>query len=132
VLRFGASLLYAQWRDVGLGPVLVPTSAANITADVRRTVAEYPQPEALLADAVYGSSFGRRDLLAALLASTHQGPALRLLDNGLRSAGRVIPVAWVVDARLVSPRLQGWREDLLGDIDYSGVRSLASSRHPSP
>jgi len=41
-----------------------------------------------------------------------------------------VPVAWVVDARLVSPRLRGWREDTLGDVDYSAVRSLASSRRP--
>jgi hypothetical protein len=39
-----------------------------------------------------------------------------------------IPIAWVVDARLVSPRLEGWREDVLGNVDYSVVKSLASSR----
>ncbi|HKD34914.1 MAG TPA: hypothetical protein VKB73_15870 [Gaiellaceae bacterium] len=39
-----------------------------------------------------------------------------------------IPISWVVDARLVSSRLQGWREDDLGAVDYSRVRSLASSR----
>jgi hypothetical protein len=41
---------------------------------------------------------------------------------------QVIPIAWVVDARLVSPRLTGWREDDLGAVDYTRVRSLASSR----
>jgi len=41
---------------------------------------------------------------------------------------KFIPIAWVVDARLVSPRLQGWREDDLGSVDYSRVRSRASSR----
>ena len=39
-----------------------------------------------------------------------------------------IPISWVVDARLVSPRLQGWREDDLGAVDYTRVRSRASSR----
>jgi hypothetical protein len=39
-----------------------------------------------------------------------------------------IPISWVVDARLVSSRLQGWREDDLGAVDYSRVRSLVSSR----
>ncbi|HEY6836176.1 MAG TPA: hypothetical protein VI142_06855 [Gaiellaceae bacterium] len=39
-----------------------------------------------------------------------------------------IPIAWVVDARLVSPRLRSWREDDLGSVDYTRVRSPASSR----
>jgi hypothetical protein len=41
---------------------------------------------------------------------------------------KIIPISWVVDARLVSPRLEGWREDDLGAVDYTRVRSLASSR----
>jgi hypothetical protein len=41
---------------------------------------------------------------------------------------KVIPISWVVDARLVSPRLTGWREDDLGAVDYTRVRSLGSSR----
>jgi hypothetical protein len=40
----------------------------------------------------------------------------------------IIPISWVVDARLVSPRLTGWREDKLGAVDYTRVRSRASSR----
>jgi len=130
VLRFGARVLYAQWRDVGLGPVLVADSAENVTADFSRLVAAYPQGEALLAEAVHHSGFGRRDLLAAVLASTEQGPALERLDAALRALGRVVPIAWVVDARLVSPRLEGWREDVLGSVDYAEVRSRASSRRP--
>ena len=125
VLRFGARVLYAEWRDVGLGPVLVADSAVNVTADFTRLVAAYPQAEALLAEAVHLSGFGRRDLLAAVLASTEQGPALERLDAALRALGRVVPVAWVVDARLVSPRLEGWREDVLGNVDYAAVRSRA-------
>jgi hypothetical protein len=76
------------------------------------------------------SGFGAPDLLAAVLGSTEQGLPLERLDGALRSFGRVIPIAWVVDARLVSPRLQGWREDVLGNVDYSAVRSLASSPRP--
>jgi hypothetical protein len=130
VLRFGARVLYAQWRDVGLGPVLVADSAPNVTTDFSRLVAAYPQTEALVADAVHRSGFDRPDLLAAVLASTEQGPALERLDGALRALGRVVPIAWVVDARLVSPRLEGWREDVLGNVDYSEVRSRASSRRP--
>jgi hypothetical protein len=33
----------------------------------------------------------------------------------------VVPIAWVADARLVSPRLRGWREDELGAVDYTRV-----------
>jgi hypothetical protein len=33
----------------------------------------------------------------------------------------VVPIAWAVDARLVSPRLRGWREDELGAVDYRRV-----------
>ncbi|MGZ8741243.1 MAG: hypothetical protein ACXWZ8_11675, partial [Gaiellaceae bacterium] len=130
VLRFGARVLYAQWRDVGLGPVLVADSARNVTTDFRRWIAAYPQAEALLAEAVYRSGFGRPDLLAAVFAATEQDPVLARLDSALRSLGRVVPIAWVVDARLVSPRLEGWREDVLGNVDYAAVRSRASSRRP--
>jgi hypothetical protein len=130
VLRFGARVVYAQWRDVGLGPVLVAESARNVTTDFTRLLAAYPQAEALLAEAVQRSGFGRTDLLAAVLASTEQGAALERLDGALRARGRVVPIAWVVDARLVSPRLEGWREDVLGNVDYSEVRSPASSRRP--
>jgi hypothetical protein len=33
----------------------------------------------------------------------------------------VVPIAWAVDARMVSPRLRGWREDELGAVDYTKV-----------
>jgi hypothetical protein len=38
-----------------------------------------------------------------------------------------IPISWVVDARLVSPRLRGWREDDLGVVDYTSVQARAST-----
>jgi hypothetical protein len=130
VLRFGANVLYAQWRDVGLGPVLVTGSAEHVSTEFDRWIADYPQAEALLAEAVYRSGSTTDELLDSLLASTEQGPALARLDNALVSLGRVVPIAWVVDARLVSSRLEGWREDLLGNVDYAEVRSRASSRRP--
>jgi len=43
-------------------------------------------------------------------------------------ASALVPIAWVADARLVSPRLRGWREDELGSVDYSRVRLRAPSR----
>jgi hypothetical protein len=43
-------------------------------------------------------------------------------------ANALVPIAWVADARLVSPRLSGWREDELGAVDYTRVRLRAPSR----
>lgn len=40
----------------------------------------------------------------------------------------VVPIAWVADARLVSPRLRGWGEDELGNVDYSRIRLRGPSR----
>ena len=46
----------------------------------------------------------------------------------LAQGKHVIPIAWVADARLVSPRLRGWREDQLGNVDYARIRLRGSSR----
>lgn len=45
-----------------------------------------------------------------------------------RPGACVIPIAWAVDARLVSPRLQGWSEDASGRVDYSRLRVRAPNR----
>ncbi len=72
-LRYGAGLLVASWRDLGLR-----VRIADKNADAR---------------------FVR-------VASLPKG---------------AIPIARAVDARLVSPRLRGWREDARGVVDYSRV-----------
>ena len=82
------------------------------------------------AQLVLDDRIGSRALLLRALAATDQGAALARFDADLRGAASFVPVAWVVDARLVSPRLRGWYEDALGDVDYAAVRSLASSRSP--
>jgi hypothetical protein len=127
VLRYGARLLDADWRDIGLGPLLV---SARGDATFQRLIAPYAQGEALPAQLVLGEQVPGRSRLLRLLAATQQGNELERLDHGLRRTAAVIPVAWVVDARLVSPRLQGWHEDVLGNVDYAAVRSLASSPRP--
>jgi hypothetical protein len=129
VLRFGARLLYAEWRDVGLGPRLV-TESARADASFRRVLAAYPQEEAIPAQLVLDDGVGRRESLLRALAAVQQHALLSRFDEELRDSAAVVPVAWVVDARLVSPRLAGWREDVLGNVDYSAVRSRASSRRP--
>jgi hypothetical protein len=126
-LRYGARLLYGQWRDVGLGPRLV-TEPAAADGSFARLRAAYPQAEAVPAQLVLHDGIGSRALLLRALAATDQSAALTRFDDDLRASATFVPVAWVVDARLVSPRLRGWREDALGDVDYAAVRSLASSR----
>jgi hypothetical protein len=85
-LAYGAGLLVAAWRDIGLGAFF---GRGRPDARFERVLAPYPRDEALR-DAVRGRT--------------------------------VIPISWVVDARLVSPRLRGWREDRLGAVDYTRVR----------
>jgi hypothetical protein len=85
-LAYGAELLVAAWRDIGLGPYF---ARGKPDARFERVLAPYPREEALH-NAVHGA---------------------------------VIPIAWAVDARLVSPRLRGWREGPLGAVDYTRVRT---------
>jgi hypothetical protein len=49
-------------------------------------------------------------------------PRLHALKQRAGAGELVFPIAWVADARLVSPRLRGWREDELGSVDYAAVR----------
>jgi len=128
-LRSDARVLYAQWRDVGLGPQLV-TEPARVDGAFGRRLAAYPQSEALPAQLVLHDNIGSRPLLLPALAASDQSAPLTRFDDDLRLSARFVPVAWVVDSRLVSPRLRGWREDALGDVDYAAVRSLASSPRP--
>jgi hypothetical protein len=107
-LQYGARLLYAQWRELGLGVRLVGQKAPA-DADVLRVRAAYPQDEALVG--LLG--------LPAPLAAVDQRPALDVLDVRLRKSALVIPVSWVADARWVSPRVRGWSQDVLGDVDYT-------------
>jgi hypothetical protein len=129
-LHLGARTLYGVWRDVGLGPELV--SKPPFDASLLRLVAEYPQEEALPAELVLRYGAASRSGLLRALAVAQQHAQLERVDDGLRESARIVPVAWVSDARLVSPRVRGWREDALGDVDYSSVRYPASSRRPSP
>jgi hypothetical protein len=55
--------------------------------------------------------------LERLLAPYPRPRALLALARGKQ----LIPISWVADARLVSPRLRGWHEDELGSVDYARV-----------
>ena len=52
-LRYGARLLWAQWRDNGLGPRLVSGVNAQADGGLQRIIAAYPQEEALTAQLVF-------------------------------------------------------------------------------
>jgi hypothetical protein len=110
-LAYGAGLLFGQWREVGLGPELVG-AGGHPDAEFRRVVAPYPQDEALLG--ALGVPTG--------LGSVDQQRAFADADARNTAAASIIPVCWVADVRLVSPSLVGWREDVLGDVDYTQVR----------
>lgn len=109
-LRYGAQLLFAQWREAGLGPQLVG-SGAPADASFVRDAAVYPQDEALLAPLGLHAGLGADD----------QRSEFDRFDAELRDNARVIPISWVADARWVSPRVTGWSEDVLGDVDYTRV-----------
>jgi len=132
-LRQGALLLYANWRDLGLGPITLRSGSGpdvKVNAGIDRTIAAYAQVEAIPAELVLRGEVGSERLLLRALGAAQQRAPLELLDAQMRRRASAIPLAWVVDARLVSPRLEGWREDALGNVDYAEVRSLASSRSP--
>jgi len=83
-LAYGAGVLVAAWRDLGLG-------------------------------AYFGK--GRPDARFE-----------RVFDPKPQPGRHVIPIAWAVDAYLVSPRVQGWRESDRGAVDYSRLKSRARRR----
>jgi len=72
-----------------------------------------------------GAHVGGDDAELVRLAAAY--PKLSAL-TAYGHANALVPIAWVADARLVSPRLRGWREDELGSVDYSWVRLRAPSR----
>jgi len=49
--------------------------------------------------------------------------------SSLRPARPAIPIAWAVDAHLVSTRVKGWRESDRGVVDYRALRFRARRRH---
>jgi hypothetical protein len=129
---YRAQTVWAPWRDLRLEAEVVPRRAAGRggAAVFRRMAAAYPHPEALLAAALlpHTQPANARRTLVAALGARNPLPLLARADAELQADGRVIPVAWASDARLVSSRLRGWRRDSLGAVDYTRVRAPARSR----
>ena len=120
-LDYGADVLYGQWREAGLGPVLVRPDEPH-DAELVRLVAPYPPTEALPAAVVLGRGLGNRGEILRALARVYQEGPLAMVGRRLRAEARVVPIAWVTDERLVSRRLHGWREGALGGVNYARVR----------
>lgn len=115
-----ASIVVADWRDLGLGAVVDRTGPARF----ERLTALYPGAEGLLL--ALEPRPGK--LLREALAARDPAPALGRLDAQLRRSAGVVPLAWAVGARLISPRLAGWRQDALGLADYLRVRVTSRRR----
>ena len=124
-LQYAAETLVADWRELGLGAQVVKRSSG---ARFERLVAAYPHDEALAAALLLPSGGPVHALLLHALAQRDPARALARVDAALRAESAVVPVARVASARLVSPRLRGWRQDALGVVDYSSVRALAGTR----
>jgi hypothetical protein len=92
-LRDQADLVASNWLELGLGPIVGAAGRSRFV----RIQAEYPRTDAIERE-------------------------LGLTDARAYAGWLVVPLAWVADARLVSPRLRGWAEDELGVPDYTRVR----------
>jgi hypothetical protein len=139
---YRANLVAAAWRDLGFGPVVFPTAdfgrrlaGGDADAWFRRLVAPYPLPEAVLAALLLpddgrnpwlGRTSAPERLLRRALGAADPHPFLARADAELQSSAAVVPLAGVTSARLVSPRLRGWRQDALGVVDYTKVRARPS------
>ena len=94
--------------------------------DLPRVAVRFAEP--LDPELVYGTNLlvaSWRDIgLGAYVGKGRPDARLvRVFDTGsLQPAPLAIPIAWAVDARLVSPRLRGWRENALGVVDYRRLR----------
>jgi hypothetical protein len=55
---------------------------------------------------------------------------VRVFDPKPDLRSEVIPIAWAVDAHLVSSRIKGWRESGRGVVDYGALRFQARRRRP--
>ena len=91
-LRDEADLVASNWLELGLGPIVGARGSSRFV----RIQAQYSRPDAIERE-------------------------LGITDARAYAEWRVVPLAWVADARLVSPRLRGWAEDALGVPDYTRV-----------
>jgi hypothetical protein len=102
-----------------------PSPPARVFRDARRTIAGLSHVRVRIAvegDATlrYGATLlvaSWRDLGLDVRIAQHEANAFFVRS----SPPRGIAVAHAVDARFVSPRVRGWREDTRGVVDYAAV-----------
>jgi hypothetical protein len=103
----------------------MPSPSPRLFRDTRRGISDLPRVPvriAVIGDATlrYGASLlvaAWRDLGLDVRIAQHDANALFTRRFGLGS----IQIAHAVDARFVSPRVSGWREDAQGVVDYARV-----------
>lgn len=116
---YAARTVVAQWRQIGLGPEVV-ASLGRGAARFERLLAPYDRPGAVLAALLLPN--GAATARAGLVAALRDPKLLQRADEAAQAEAVAVPLAWVADARLVSPRLKGWAEDALGAVDYAAIR----------
>ena len=116
---YAARTAVAQWRQIGLGAEVV-AAAGRGASRFERLLAPYDRPGAVLTALLLpdGAAAARADLIAAL----RDPKLLQQADVAAQAEAVAVPLAWIADARLVSPRLKGWTEDALGAVDYAAIR----------
>jgi hypothetical protein len=122
---------YAQLVPEDLDAAM-PSPPARVFRAARDGVHDLPKvPVRIRVDGdpslAYGASLlaaSWRDLDLDVHVVRHGANAI--LTRG--SAANAIPIAHAVDARFVSPRVRGWREDARGIVDYSAVTLRGTNR----
>jgi hypothetical protein len=108
-----------------------PPSAAQVRA-ARGRIRDLPsipitlgvpdRPELVEAAEIVWAEWRQLGFPVRLTRSTANADArfVRLIPP-VPSEGQVVPLGWVAEARLVSPRVRGWAMDELGVVDYTKV-----------
>jgi hypothetical protein len=110
------------------GEAAAPSPPARLVRAARRSIPTLPHARVRIAvgrdpTLRYGAS-----LLVASWQDLRLDVALANRDANARftrvaaTGPGIVPIARTVDARFVSPRLRGWREDDRGVVDYARVR----------
>ena len=110
--------VYDDTADRADYQALVPEFEAPPAEDLRHRGKPSASQAAIALRDGLGAHVGGDDAQLVRLAAAY--PELSALTLYGR-ANALVPIAWVADARLVSPRLRGWREDPLGAVDYTRV-----------
>jgi hypothetical protein len=102
-----------------------PSPSARLFRAVRRTIPGLPRVQARVR--VEGDASLRYGAMLLVASWRDLGLNVRIVQRGAntfftrRTPARGIVIARAVDARFVSPRVSGWRENAQGVVDYARV-----------